>query len=385
MANTLTKSSVTLYNALDVVSREMTGMIGSVTLDATYERAAVGQTVRSPVAPASTAGDITPAVTPPNDGDQTIGNVSMTISKARRVPVRWNGEEQRLLDNNGASYNVILRDQFAQAMRTLVNEMETDLTGLYVGASRAHGAAGTAHFNTANDLGDFAGPLRILEDNGAQGLDLQYVLGSAAWQNLRSKQAVLFKVNESGREDMLRNGVTDRVMGFALRNSAQVRTHTAGSFSSGTLTSAVRAAGSTSLVTTADYSAGLGAGDVITLAHESDAHKYVVVSVSAGAIVIAAPGLRTATAATGTVAITKVATSSRNMAFARSAIAMAVRAPALPGGGDMADDRMFVTDPYTGITFEVSLYKQYRQIQYEVAIAWGQAVIKTEHIALAIA
>ncbi|MFV3037502.1 P22 coat - protein 5 family protein, partial [Klebsiella pneumoniae] len=87
----------------------------------------------------SAATDITPAVTPPNDGDQTVLPTTMTISKARRVPVRWNGEEKKGLDNNGASFNVILRDQFTQAMRTLVNEMETDLANLFAGASRATG------------------------------------------------------------------------------------------------------------------------------------------------------------------------------------------------------------------------------------------------------
>lgn len=387
MANTLTNLSTTLYNALDVVSREQVGFIPAVTRDMTYERAAVGQSVRSPVAPPSTASDITPAVTPPNDGDQTIGSVEMKITKARRVPVRWNGEEIRLLDNNGASYNVILRDQFAQAMRTLVNEVEADLAALYVNASRAHGSAGTALFNTANDLGDFAGPLRILEDNGAQGLDLQYVLGSAAMQNLRAKQAVLFKVNESGREDMLRNGITDRVQNLALRYSAAVKRHTKGTASGATTNNAGYAVGAT-VITLA--SAGTGtilAGDVITFT--GDTNQYVVASgdgsvADAGTITLAAPGLRQAipTAATN---ITVVNTSDRNMAFARSAIALATRAPALPGAGDSADDRMMVTDPLTGMTFEVSLYKQYRQIQYEVAIAWGCAAIKPEHIALAIA
>lgn len=62
----------------------------------------------------------------------------VTITKARRVPVRWNGEQKLALDNNGASYNVILRDQFAQAMRTLCNEVEGDLAALHVFASRAY-------------------------------------------------------------------------------------------------------------------------------------------------------------------------------------------------------------------------------------------------------
>ncbi|WP_457833232.1 hypothetical protein, partial [Staphylococcus aureus] len=83
----------TIYNSLDVVSRELVCMIPAVTSDMTFERAALGQTVTSPVTQISAATDITPAVTPPNDGDQTVLPTTMTISKARRVPVRWNGEE----------------------------------------------------------------------------------------------------------------------------------------------------------------------------------------------------------------------------------------------------------------------------------------------------
>jgi hypothetical protein len=91
------------------------------------ERAAVNQTVRSFVAPASTASDITPGVTPPNDGDQTIGNVTLTITKARRVPFRWNGEETRGVNNGGPGTRAIQSMQIQQALRTLTNEMEADL------------------------------------------------------------------------------------------------------------------------------------------------------------------------------------------------------------------------------------------------------------------
>jgi hypothetical protein len=225
-ANSLSGLITTIYSASDQVAREMVGFIPAVSADMNYTRAAVGQEVTSPVAPAATATDITPAVTPPNDGDQNIGKKGVVITKARRVPIRWNGEEQLALDNNGASYNVILRDQIAQSMRTLVNEVESDLAALYVKASRACGSAGVAPFATAGDLTDTAGALRILEENGAQGLDFQLVLGSAAMVNLRGKQSGLFKVNEAGREDMLRNGMTDRLQGFALRNSSGIKLHT---------------------------------------------------------------------------------------------------------------------------------------------------------------
>lgn len=382
--NSLTGLIPTLYNAMDVVSRELVGFIPAVSADMTFERAAVGQTVTSPVAPAAVASDITPAVTPPNDGDQTIGNKSVTITKARRVPIRWNGEEKLGLDNNGASFNIILRDQFAQAMRALANEVEADLAALHVKASRATGTAGTAPFGTAADLSDTAGALRILEDNGAQGLDFQMVLGNAAMQNMRSKQSGLFKVNEAGREDMLRNGMTDRLQGFALRQSGQIKRPTKGTAAGATTNTAGYAVGAT-VITLA--SAGTGtilAGDVITFA--GDTNQYVVSSGDAssadgGAITLAAPGLLVAIAGSAT-AITVVATANRNMFFARSAIVLATRAPALPKQGDSAVDRMLVTDPLSGLTFEVSLYAQYRQMQYEVALAWGCGAAKDEHIGI---
>lgn len=106
MANTLTSLIPTIYEALDVVSREMVGFIPAVSRNSSAERAAKDQTILVPVTPAPAAADNTPAVTAPNTGDQTIGNVSMTISKSRHVPIRWNGEEQRgcSLPENGHAF-----------------------------------------------------------------------------------------------------------------------------------------------------------------------------------------------------------------------------------------------------------------------------------------
>lgn len=381
MSNTLTGLTTTLYNAMDVVSRELVGLIPAVSSDMTYDRAAVGQTVTSPVAPAASATDITPAVTAPDDGDQVVGKVDMTITKARRVPVRWNGEEKRGLDNNGASYNVILRDQFAQAMRALVNEIEGDLAALHLKASRAAGAAGTVPF--ASNLGDSAQARKILADNGAPMGDLQLVIDTTAGANLRTL-ANLTRVNEAGGDDLLRRGVLTDLHGFAIRESAQIKTHAAGTGALATTGTAGYAVGATTIALASAGTGTILAGDVITFAN--DPNKYVVVSGDAdvsggGTITIAAPGLRQALPASA-VAITVIAATSRNMAFSRSAIALATRAPALPDGGDSASDRMIITDPVSGLSFEVSLYKQYRQIQYEIAVAWGCAAVKPEHIAL---
>jgi len=381
MANTITNLIPDLYTALDVVSREMVGLIPAVSTDMTFERAAKGQTVRSHVAPAATASDITPAVDSPDDGDQTIGNTDMTITKARRVPVRWNGEQSLGLNNGGPGVLNVKQDQFAQAMRTLVNEVEADLGALHVNASRAYGTAGTTPFGTAGEFSDASQVMKVLKDNGAPGSDNQLVIDTSAGANFIGKQA---RVDYSGDETIQRQGILLPLSGFDLRESAQILTPTAGTGASATTNNTGYAVGDT-VITLA--SAGTGtilAGDVITFA--GDTNKYVVASGDAdvsdgGTITLAAPGLRKAIAASAT-AITVVAAAARNMAFNRSAIALATRAPALPEEGDSAEDRQIITDPRSGLSFEISMYKQYRQVQYEVALAWGVKAVKPEHMAL---
>ena len=127
------------------------------------------------------------------------------------------------------------------------------------------------------------------------------------------------------------------------------------------------------------WAAGIIDGDIITFA--GDANKYVVATaVSGGLLTIAKPGLRQAVA--DNAAITVGNSYTANMAFHRSSLILATRAPALPVEGDMADDRMLITDPRSGLTFEVALYKQYRQVRYEMSLAWGSQLIKPEHSAL---
>jgi len=70
------------------------------------------------------------------------------------------------------------------------------------------------------------------------------------------------------------------------------------------------------------------------------------------------------------------------MAFNRSSIVLATRMPQRPEEGDMALDVMSITDPRSGLTFEVSMYAGYRKVRYEVALAWGVKNIKPEHTAL---
>jgi hypothetical protein len=383
MANTLTDLAPDLYAALDVVSRELVGMIPSVTVDARVNQAAVGQIVRSHVVPAANALiDNTPAMAFPTAAYQTIGNQEITITKSKSAPFSWQGNEQDLLAS-GAGYMSVRANQMAQAMRKLVNDMEADLCALYATTSRAAGTVGTVPF--VSNTAALSAARKVLVDNGAPISDLQLVIDTNAGANLQT----LFNIN-SARDQAAANlsdqGILTTIGSTQVRESAQINTPTAGAMASATSTAAAFTVGQTVIPLATAGTGVVSAGDIITFAN--DTNQYNVASVSfAGAnpasgdtITLAAPGLRKAQGA-ATRAITVLAASPRNMAFSRSAIVLATRMPERPAEGDLALDVMTIQDPRSGIAFEVSIYPGVRMVTYHIGLAWGVKNIKPEHTA----
>jgi len=380
MANTLTGLIPTLYKSIDIVSRELTGFIPAVLRDSTGEQVAKDQTISWPVVPAASAGNVTPATTGPTPTGQTISPGTMSISKSRSVVFGWNGEEQKSVDG---LYNQILVNQFAQSMRTLVNEVEADLAALYIYASRAYGTAGTTPFDSTNKLSFTAQVLKILKDNGAPDSDLQLVINTTAGAALRTLTD-LTKVNEVGSAEPLRRGTLLDVHGFAIRESAQVKTHTPGG-ATGTLVDLTAGYIKGSTTIHADTQTGvMVAGDVIANTKTGrDTSKYIVVTPLAAAegdLVLAAPGIQVAWVNNDP--LTSSAAYAANLAFAREAIALMTRVPLMPKEGDAASDVTVITDPQTGLSFQVAIYPQYRQVAFEVGLAWGVKAVKSEAIAI---
>lgn len=379
--NTITGLVPDIYEALDVVSRELTGFIPSVTLSASSERASLNQNIRVDVEPASGAGStITPAMTVPDPTGETSGYTDIVISNAKAYEFGFIGEHQKGL-NTGAGYGNVRANKIAQRIRRLVNDVEADLAALHATTSRAYGTAGTTPFATAGDFTDASFAKKILLDNGSPEFDNHLIMNTTAGATLVGKQA---SANVAGTDSIQRQGVLLPLSGLDLRQSAQIVDFTKGTMASATTTAAALTVGQTVLPLATAGTGVVAAGDIITLAN--DTNKYVITSVSfAGAnpasgdtITIAEPGLRVAQAS-ATRAITVVANSARNMVFNRSAIVLAARAPARPEEGDMAEDVMMITDPRSGLTFEFAMYKGYRKVRYEIALAWGVKNIKPEH------
>jgi hypothetical protein len=378
MANTFTSLIPAAVEALDIVSRELVGMVPAVYRDSSAERAAVGQSIIFPVVGARSAVATTPATYGPTSVDTSAPGTAVTISKSYGVPFYLTGESDKGLGQTVAK-GTYIRDVIAQSLRTLVNMIEADLaTCGKEGASRACGTAGTAPFGTAGDMSDSAGVALILDENGAPISDRQLVLNNAAVNNLRAKQSNL--VN-SGAE-LLRRGILTQLGGFDIHQSGGLTTHTKGT-GTGYLVNltAGYAVGSTGIIVDTGANTILK-GDIITNTKTGrDTNKYVSATDGTTTLLtLNKPGIKIAWVNNDPLSIGSNYTP--NLAFHRNAIWLATRAPAVPEGGDAATDSTMLVDPVSGLAFELREYRQYRQVAWEVAIAWGYSAIKPEHIAI---
>ena len=374
MANTLTNLIPNVYAALDVVSRELVGALPGVTRDAKADRIASNQTLRIPQAPTNTTSTYTPSMAVPSAIDQTIANASLTLSKNKYAGFSWTGEEIYAMDQ-GPGFLTIEQNQIAQAFRALVNEMENDVCdALALGASRAYGTAGTTPF--ASTLGDSAQVRKILDDNGAPGSSRSLVINTSAGAALRTL-GQLTKANEAGNTMTLRDGELLNLQGFSVRESAQINDATAGTGSGYLINNASGyAVGSTAL--TLDTGTGtILVGDIITIG----SNKYVVtVALASNVVTIASPGLVAAVA--DNAAVTVNATSARNLAFSSDALILATRLPMFPSQGDLAIDNEIITDPRTGISFDLRVYPGDGMVLYRIHALWGWVAPKPAHAAI---
>jgi len=376
--HTLTDLAADIYVAADKVGRELVGMIPAVTINGGAEAAAKDDTVRSFVTSEVSPTTLTPAMTIPEGTGQTVANKTMPLDVMETVEIPFTGEGIKHL-NNGSGFDTVYGDMIAQAMRAHVNAIEIKLAvAARSGACRAYGTAGTTPFGTANDYTDASNALKILKDNGAGAFDNQMVINTTSGANFLGKQSA---VNAVGTDSILRQGVILDVAGMPVRESGQLGTHTAGAAASYVTDGSTLPIGTTTIHVDTGTGAAL-VGDVISFA--DDPNKYVVVTGFAGDgdmdVVIQEPGLMQALP--DGKAMTVSASSSNNLVFARSAIELAMRAPADPVGGDAASDSMTVTDPHSGLSFAISVYKGRKKAMIAVDALYGVNVWKEQHVGL---
>jgi len=190
--------------------------------------------------------------------------------------------------------------------------------------------------------------------------------------------AQLQSVNQAGSSELLRNGTLLDLQGVMLKESAGVQMHTKGT-GTGYLTNGALAIDDKAVAV--DTGSGtLLAGDIITFAADS-ANKYVAnTALSGGAFNLASPGARQAIADNNAITIGDSYTA--NVMFKQAAAELIMRPSAVPEGGDQAVDSMIVQDPFSGLVFEIRVYKGYRKAMFEVSAAWGYKTWMPDAVAL---
>lgn len=373
----------TMYRALNTVARELAGGIMGVTRDSNAQQVAIGQKIEFPISAKAGLRDVKAQANVPETTASDIDSKVLEITKAKAADVLYTGNEQLAL---GSSYQMILQDQLTEAMRSIVNEIEADLVSIAVSegenAGNAIGVKTTVPFGT--DIKMFTEAYKKLQDNGAGMSDLQAVLNTSASMNVRNL-VQLQRVDNSGNDSLLRQGIIGNLMGFNIRESAGFKTHTKGT-SGTTSDSAPLAKYKTNGIArkgTAKIAIDTGAGtfvqgDIVTFG--DDTTKYIVASdvASGGTVLQLVTPLQKDVADNTDITIGDNYMAS--VVFPRNAIWLATRTCPLPQGGDKAIAARTITDPMTGLSFGISLYPGYKQNQIEVSSAWGVGVIKPEFV-----
>lgn len=385
MANTFSAILPILQDSANIVGREQVGFIPASFKNTSADRAGFNQVVNYPIIPALASASVTPAATAPAGTDIVVAAGAITMDTMKKVSWNWTGEEARAMMNGDIGpYSDMVAQTLQQAMRTLTNLIENDLwVAAYKGSSAGYGAATTTPFGTAADFTDFANISRILDDNGASPADRHLVVGGAAMVNLKGKQSILFKVNEAGTSALLRQGTVGSVLGFDVHNSYPIVPVTAGTNSGGTTDAAGYAIGAATLTLASAGTGTILAGDIVAITGDGSARKYVVKTGDAdvsngGTIVLNAPALR-GTLSAATHALTTTATYTPNIAFQRNGLHLVMRAP--DTGNDGAADTTTVTDPTSGLVFQLARYGQYMQSSWELRCLYGVKAANPQLIA----
>jgi len=381
MANVLTDLAADIYRAADVVGRELVGVIPSVTLNTdASKRVAQGDTIRSSFTRAAAVGSVTPSMTIPEGTDQTVDNKTMSLGTTASVQIPWTGENMKSV-RNGAGFETIYGDQIRQAMRAIVNQIESQLaTDIYKNAGNAYGTSGTTPFGS--NFNEMAEILKLLKDRGAPDDGrLSAVINTAAGVKLRNL-AQLQNANTSGGTDLMRQGVLLDLQGFKIRESAGIASHTAGTGASYDVDLVAGYAIGDKTIHV-DTGTGTGvAGDIITFSSDTG-KKYVIGTGFAGdgdSDLVLNSGLLAAVADGEDVAIQAAYTA--NLAFHQSAVELGMRALEQPTGGDAAVDRMVVQDPFSGLVFEIAAYKGYNKAMFDVSCLYGFKTWLPDYVAI---
>ena len=372
MANSFAAIIPYAYTALNIVSREMVGYTRVASRNAELSGAAMNEEIRVPVVQRGVAKNIAPSMQFPEGDDRTPAKIPLKITKSKGVEFNYTGEETLQVRRAGAGLVGHMQTQnIAEAMRTLTNEIETDLGGAFIGNSGAAiGTKGTMPFSSNHD--SISAMVKYLNKSGSAKRDRVMVVGSSEAEKMRNLTNLVY-ADRSGTTETLREGFIGRIYGMEVHETA-IDIETPTEAATGYVVDGKHAKDSVKL-TVKTGSAKIAKGSIIKLAAHPTQYTVLADQTGAGDITIAEPGLTQEVPNTTAVTVINGLTNI-NMAFNRSSLYLGIRPPAKPEGGDAATNEIAMIDEVSGLVFNIEAYLGFHKNLWQVTAAWGVGQIK---------
>jgi len=369
MANTLTEVIPKLLAQGLMALRENSIMPRLINTDYSELAAQKGDTVNVPIPSAISVAAVTPAATAPDPGN-------MVPTSAPIVLDSWYEAAFQMTDKDYKdAMNGVIPMQASEAIKSLANQVDTDIMSLYKDIYGFAGAAGVTPFNSS--VAEATDARKVLNNQLAPLDSRRFVIDPDAEANalgLRAFQDMSF----SGTNSAIQEGLINRKLGFDWHMDQNIPQHTVGTQDGNYVVDGVNAAGSTSLVVKTGTGT-LAEGDILTIA--GDTQTYVVTALytpgGAGTVSIA-PGLAVATAGDEEITVEGTASTAypQNLAFQRDAFAFASRT--MMDTGEGLGNYMSAVDPVSGLTLRVEVRREHYRTRFSYDILYGFATIRPE-------
>lgn len=385
MANTLTELIPRIIARGLMVLREKAIMARIVNTDWSDEVASPGDTIDVPISSEVTASDVVPGPVYPTPQSVIIDKVPIALSV-------WKKAEFHLTDkeiNEIAARDNYLPLQSLQAVRSLASVINTTVFSKYKRVFGYTGTAGTTPF--AIGSGNFAAPptdatnlRKILEQQLVPPDMRRAVLDPNAEANALSLPAFA-DAEKAGSAQVKIQGEMGMKFGMDWFSDTQVPTHTAGTITTGLIAKAAtaQALGDKTIVCTTAATTGACAlleGDIITFAGDSQTYVLTANATQAAASTDVTlniyPALKKALV--GSEAVTVKASHVVNLGFHRDAFALAIRPVMENRELDFVTNSQSITDPVTGLSLTLEVYRQYHQVTWEYSVLFGTNCVQPE-------
>lgn len=352
--------------------REMAVMPRLVNTDYGNDAREKGDTIDVPIPSAIAAAAVTAAATPPSTAD-------MVPTKAQIPLDKWYEAAFYLSDKDMKEVlNGIIPMQVSEAVRSLANQVNSDLFALYKKVYGYVGTAGTTPF--ATDVSAATAARRQLLRQLAPLNPRRMVLDPDAEANalgLRAFQDASFRADAQG----IIEGQIGRKLGFDFFTDQAVPTHTLGAAGTALLDDTVARAVGLKTLHMDGFTTKPSVGDLFTIAGDTQVYTVVSASTLAGtdSDIVFEPGLKVAIpAADGNEAVTFKATHVANLAFHRDAFALATRPLEDGMAGQLGSIVTSQVDPVSRLSLRLEVTREHKRIRWSFDILYGVACVRPE-------